>query len=299
MTVLASIAAIKTELDTVIFDNVTGDIDAGDHNQVITDLIDTLEALLVTSFEGRVGLVTAATNDYTWAQINKATSDIADITTKSHTSLTDIGTKTHAQLDTQVGANNAKVTNVSTNLTTTQTTTTVNVVSSDGTNATLPRAIAGGAAGVLAGADQTKLDATTNTNSGNETLSSINALAITTVGTLDTGSIPVTLITGLDQNAITQEINAQTGTSYTLLDADHGKLVTLDNGSGIALTVSDGLRSDFACTVLQKGAGVVTFTEDSTTINEFDGFEDTAGQWALASISHLGSDVYVLQGRLV
>jgi len=43
----------------------------------------------------------------------------------------------------------------------------------------------------------------------------------------------------------------------------------------------------------------VTFTEDSTTINEFDGFEDTAGQWALASISHLGSDVYVLQGRLV
>jgi len=35
-----------------------------------------------------------------WADVDKGTSDIADITTKSHTSLTDIGTNTHAQIDT-------------------------------------------------------------------------------------------------------------------------------------------------------------------------------------------------------
>ena len=35
-----------------------------------------------------------------WANINKTVSDIADITTKSHTSLTDIGTNTHTELDT-------------------------------------------------------------------------------------------------------------------------------------------------------------------------------------------------------
>jgi hypothetical protein len=35
----------------------------------------------------------------TWADIDKTTSDIADITTKSHTSLTDIGTLTHATID--------------------------------------------------------------------------------------------------------------------------------------------------------------------------------------------------------
>jgi len=53
----------------------------------------------VTSVFGRTGDVVAATNDYTWAQIDKTTSDLADLTTKSHTSLTSIGTNTHAQID--------------------------------------------------------------------------------------------------------------------------------------------------------------------------------------------------------
>lgn len=56
----------------------------------------------VASFNTRTGAVTAASNDYTWAQINKATSDINDITTKSHTSLSDIGTNTHAAIDTHI-----------------------------------------------------------------------------------------------------------------------------------------------------------------------------------------------------
>lgn len=42
----------------------------------------------VTSVFGRTGAVTAATNDYTWAQIDKTTSDIADITTKAISSTT-------------------------------------------------------------------------------------------------------------------------------------------------------------------------------------------------------------------
>ena len=40
----------------------------------------------------------------TWAQIDKATSDIADITTKSHTSLSDKGTNTHATIDSHIGS---------------------------------------------------------------------------------------------------------------------------------------------------------------------------------------------------
>lgn len=56
----------------------------------------------VTSFNGRAGVVNPAANDYTWAQIDKSISDIADITTKSHTDLDDIGTNTHAQIDTHI-----------------------------------------------------------------------------------------------------------------------------------------------------------------------------------------------------
>lgn len=41
----------------------------------------------VASFNGRTGTVVPATNDYTWAQINKATSSLADITTRSASDL--------------------------------------------------------------------------------------------------------------------------------------------------------------------------------------------------------------------
>lgn len=56
----------------------------------------------VLSVFGRVGNVVAQNNDYTWAQINKTISNIADITTKSHTSLTDIGVNTHPQIDAHI-----------------------------------------------------------------------------------------------------------------------------------------------------------------------------------------------------
>src|SRR3990167_5866042 len=64
---------------------------AGRNPQVIADL-DTRygQGGAVDSVFTRVGDVVAATNDYTWAQIDKTTSNIANITTKSHTSLTDI-----------------------------------------------------------------------------------------------------------------------------------------------------------------------------------------------------------------
>jgi len=63
---------------------------------------DTAGGAPVTSVFGRVGAVVAANNDYTWAQVNKAVSDIANITTRSHASLTSIGTNTHAQIDTHI-----------------------------------------------------------------------------------------------------------------------------------------------------------------------------------------------------
>jgi hypothetical protein len=52
----------------------------------------------ITAYNSTTGGFTKA--QPTWANIDKSTSNIADIATKSHTSLTDIGTNTHAQIDT-------------------------------------------------------------------------------------------------------------------------------------------------------------------------------------------------------
>lgn len=51
----------------------------------------------LTAYNSTTGAWTKARP--TWANIDKTTSDIADITTKSHTSLSDIGTLTHATID--------------------------------------------------------------------------------------------------------------------------------------------------------------------------------------------------------
>lgn len=62
----------------------------------------------------------------------------------------------------EIATNTTKVSdinhNVTTNLGTTTTTTTVTITSSDGTNAIIPQAVAGGQAGVTSGADKTKID---------------------------------------------------------------------------------------------------------------------------------------------
>lgn len=58
---------------------------------------------IVSSVFGRIGAVTSQVNDYTWVQIDKTTSNLADLTTKSHISLTDVGVNTHEEIDTFLG----------------------------------------------------------------------------------------------------------------------------------------------------------------------------------------------------
>lgn len=66
-------------------------------------------------------------------------------------------------------------------------------------------------------------------------------------------------------------INAQTGSTYTVLDSDRGKLVTLTNAAAIAVTVPQaGAASAFAngwkSTFTNIGGTVATFTPTTSTI---------------------------------
>jgi len=68
----------------------------------------------------------------------------------------------------------------------------------------------------------------------------------------------------------TYTINAQTGTTYTVLSSDACKLVTFSNGSAVAVTLPQATGSfaaGFAFDVQNKGAGAVTITPTTSTIN--------------------------------
>ena len=67
-------------------------------------------------------------------------------------------------------------------------------------------------------------------------------------------------------------INAQTGTTYTVLNADCGKMVTLTNASAIAVTLPQaGAASSFltGCEIriMNLGAGNATITPTTSTVN--------------------------------
>jgi hypothetical protein len=97
-------------------------------------------------------------------------------------------------------------------------------------------------------------------------------------------------------------INAQTGTSYTFVAGDAGKIVTFDNAGAITVDLPNSLPAGWSCTWMQKGAGVVTFDPASgATLNNRQNHTDSAGQWAEGAL-HVDSNsggssaVYVLGG---
>lgn len=96
-----------------------------------------------------------------------------------------------------------------------------------------------------------------------------------------------------------QTLNAQVGTSYTLVSGDVGKLVTLTNGSPIALTVPSGLglaagqRIDLA----QLGAGQVTVAGSGATVNSTPTLK-LRTQYSAATLICTASNVYLLVGDL-
>jgi len=125
-------------------------------------------------------------------------------------------------------------------------------------------------------------------------VSSVNSL--TGAVSIDAGNLANF---NFDGNAILgfdATLNDQTGTAYTLLASDAGKLITCNNGSAVTVTVPSGLGAGFTCSVIQKGAGQVTFTASSTTINNRQTHTKIAGQHGVASVVATAADVFVLAG---
>ena len=99
-------------------------------------------------------------------------------------------------------------------------------------------------------------------------------------------------ISGFDAN-----LNDQTGTTYTLVAADNGKVVTLNNGSAITVTIPTSLGDGFNCLLVQKGDGQVTIAA-AANVSLFNRSSEskTAGKNAIVTIVNIGSDAYILAG---
>ncbi len=76
-------------------------------------------------------------------------------------------------------------------------------------------------------------------------------------------------------------VNLQTGTTYTLLTSDTGRIIDHANGSGITVTLPNNLPVGFCCTYAQSGAGQVNFSAASgATLHNRQAHTKLAGQWA-------------------
>lgn len=76
-------------------------------------------------------------------------------------------------------------------------------------------------------------------------------------------------------------INAQTGTTYTLVASDTGRVVECNNAAAITLTLPANAAVGFCCTVVQGAAGQITLTPASgATLRHRQSHTKTAGQWA-------------------
>lgn len=94
-----------------------------------------------------------------------------------------------------------------------------------------------------------------------------------------------------------EAVNAQTGTSYTLLAGDHTKLVTLSNASSVAVTVPQATGSfgaGFWTDIVNLNAGVVTLTPTTSTINGAASY--VLGRFQSGRLVSDGTNWQVMQG---
>ena len=112
---------------------------------------------------------------------------------------------------------------------------------------------------------------------------------ISTTGALTGGNSSTSNISGFAANV------ASISANYSITSADNGKVIQSTSASAITITIPTGLPTGFNCTVVQMGAGQVTFS--GTYLNR-TGFSKTASQYSVVSILHLGSNSIIVTGEM-
>lgn len=141
---------------------------------------------------------------------------------------------------------------------------------------------------------------------GGGTSGSVSLAIDSTVATL-TGSQTLTNKTltapVINGGLINLTLNAQTGTTYTLVAGDSGKLVTLANASAITLTVPPSVFAvGEQINIAQTGAGQVTFAQGAGVTIVSTGATASAPkiskQYAAATVICTASNTFLIVGAL-
>ncbi|CAB4142211.1 hypothetical protein UFOVP440_15 [uncultured Caudovirales phage] len=107
----------------------------------------------------------------------------------------------------------------------------------------------------------------------------------------------------IEQDDTTLSFNAQTGTTYTLVAVDLGKLVTLSNASGITLTVPPSVFvAGNIINIQQIGVGQVTFAAGAGVTITSTGANAAApkitSRYGAATVICTASNVFTIIGGL-
>jgi hypothetical protein len=113
---------------------------------------------------------------------------------------------------------------------------------------------------------------------------------VSTTGTLTGGNSSTSSISGFGVN-----INTQAGVTYTIDASDNGKVIQTTGASAITISIPAGLPTGFNCSVVQMGAGQITF---SGTYFNRTGFTKSASQYSVMSILNLGTNNYIVTGEM-
>ena len=125
--------------------------------------------------------------------------------------------------------------------------------------------------------------------------------AITSVGTLS--ALTVTGVVTAGSVVAPLAINAQTGTTYTFVAADAGKMVTSSNGSAQTFTVppNSSVAFDVGTQIIVQNIGSANCTlaqGSGVTIQSKDSNKEIDGQYAAATLIKTATNVWSLIGSL-
>jgi hypothetical protein len=112
---------------------------------------------------------------------------------------------------------------------------------------------------------------------------------ISTTGAITGGNSDTSSISGFSANITSVAAN------YSLTAADNGKVIQATSTTAITVTIPSGLPAGFNCTIVQMGAGQITF---SGTYFNRGNFTKTASQYAIVSILHMGSNNIIVSGEM-